>query len=153
MKLDKKDKDILRILQQNGRMKAKEIAKRINSPITTVVSKIKRMEKNGIIKGYTAIVDNKAVGMPVIAYVLISFNKSSNISQKELAKKLAEFKQVCEVSIIAGEWDILVKVKEENVESIGNFVVEKLRNLEGIEKTLTLIVLHNEKESLEVLIK
>lgn len=153
MKLDKKDKDILRILQQNGRMKAKEIAKRINSPITTVVSKIKRMEKNGIIKGYTAIVDNRAVGMPVIAYVLISFNKSSNISQKELAKKLAEFKQVCEVSIIAGEWDILVKVKEESVESIGNFVVEKLRNLEGIEKTLTLIVLHNEKESLEVLIK
>ncbi|MEM5874425.1 MAG: hypothetical protein QW641_00645 [Candidatus Aenigmatarchaeota archaeon] len=50
------------------------------------------MEKSGIIKGYTAIVDNKAVSIPIMAYVLISFSKSSKVSQKELAKKLAEFK-------------------------------------------------------------
>ncbi|MCS7123174.1 MAG: Lrp/AsnC family transcriptional regulator, partial [Candidatus Aenigmarchaeota archaeon] len=102
---------------------------------------------------YTAIIDSKKIGMHVMAYILVSFSRESDVSQKDLARKIASFPQVCEVSIITGEWDILVKVKEESVEAIGNFVVDKLRNLIGIEKTLTLVVLHNEKESLEVFIK
>jgi len=151
MKLDENDRKILMLIQENARMTAKEIARKINSPITTVFAKIKRMEKEGIIKGYTAILDSKKLGKPVTAFIFASFSKSENVSQKQLVKEIAKMPEVQEVHIITGDWDILIKVKEKDVESIGSFVVDNLRAFKGIDKTLTVLALESEKESTKIL--
>ncbi len=62
------------------------------------------------------------------------------MSQRTVAKKISAMKNVEEVHIIAGEWDLLVKVRGKTVEEIGDFVVEKLRNIEVVEKTMTIVV-------------
>ncbi|MHA1835102.1 MAG: Lrp/AsnC family transcriptional regulator, partial [Candidatus Baldrarchaeia archaeon] len=62
MKLDEKDIKILNLIQENCKLTAREIAKRINSPITTVFARIKRLEKRGIIKGYKAILNAEKLG-------------------------------------------------------------------------------------------
>jgi len=151
-KLDGKDIKILRILQENCKATTKQIAKEISSPITTVFAKIKRMEKLGIIKGYRAVLDAKKLGMGTTAFILASFSYGPHeakepLSQRKLAEQISRLPEVQEVHIITGDWDILVKVKEKDVDAIGRFVIDKLRMVEGIEKTLTCMVFHTEKES------
>jgi Transcriptional regulators len=154
-KLDKKDLKILSIIQKNCQLTSREIAKKIGSPITTVFSKIKRMEKIGIIKGYRAIVDPNKLGFSTTAFILASVsyaikNENGGLSQRDIANEIAKFPEVQEIHIITGDWDLMIKVKAENVDKMGKFVIDKLRLVKGIEKTLTCVVFETIKETTEV---
>jgi DNA-binding Lrp family transcriptional regulator len=152
-KLDEKDLAILALLQKNCRMTAREIARKINSPITTVFAKMRRMEQEKIIKGYKAILDSKKLNLGTTAFILASFsyrNGETPLSQRIIAEQIAKFPEVQGVHIISGDWDILIKIKEENVDAVGNFVVDKLRTVKGIEKTLTCMVFDTQKETTEL---
>ncbi|MGQ9530569.1 MAG: Lrp/AsnC family transcriptional regulator [Candidatus Bathycorpusculaceae bacterium] len=151
--LDEKDLAILMWLQKNCRMTAREIAKKIDSPITTVFAKIRRMEKQKIIREYKAIVDAKKLNFGATAFILASFsyrNGESPLSQRVIAAQIAKFPEVQEVHIISGDWDILIKVKERDIDAVGKFVVDKLRTVKGIEKTLTCMVFDTQKETTEI---
>lgn len=153
--LDEKDLAILYLLQKNCRMTAREIAKIIDSPITTVFAKIKRMEKQKIIKEYRAVLDSPKLEVGATAFVLASFsyrNGETFLSQREIAEQIAKFPEVQEVHIISGDWDILIKIKEKDVNSIGKFVIDKLRAVRGIEKTLTCMVFATQKETTEIVL-
>ena len=152
-KLDEKDIQILRLLQKNSKITIREISKLVKAAPTTVFAKIKRMEKNGIVKEYKAILDSTKLGKGTTVFVLASITyrmEGQKLSQREIAKKIAKFPEVQEVHIIAGDWDLLIKVKAESAEAIGNFVIDKLRLVDGIEKTLTCVVFTTEKETTEI---
>jgi len=152
-KLDEKDLAILTLLQKNCKITAKEIARKINSPITTVFAKIKKMEQLKIIKEYKAILDSKKLNLGTTAFILASFsyrNGETPLSQRAIAEQIAKFPEVQEVHIISGDWDILIKVKGKDVDSVGNFVIDKLRTVKGVEKTLTCMVFDTRKETTEI---
>ncbi len=154
-KLDKKDLRILDLLQKNCKLTTKQIAKEVNSPVTTVYAKIKRMEEQGFIKEYKAILNAKKLERGTTAFILAAFSykpprKEETPSQRELARKISRFPEVQEVHIITGNWDLLVKVKSKDVDAVGRFVIDKLRLVKGIEKTLTCMVFKSEKESMEI---
>jgi DNA-binding Lrp family transcriptional regulator len=152
-KLDEKDLAILTLLQKNCRMTAREIAQKIGSPITTVFAKMRRMEQQKIIKEYRAILDAKKLDCGATAFILASFsyrNGEKPLSQRAIAAQIAKFPEVQEVHIISGDWDILIKVREKDVDAVGNFVVDKLRTVKGIEKTLTCLVFDTQKETTEI---
>ena len=152
--LDKKDIEILRIVQRNSKITTREIARQLNIPVTTVFTRIKKLEQKGIIKEYRAILNEKKLGKGTTAFILASFSyRTQNkelLSQRELAREIAKFPEVQEVHIITGDWDLLIKVKAKNVEAIGKFVIDKLRLIKGIEKTLTCVVFETEKETTEI---
>jgi DNA-binding Lrp family transcriptional regulator len=148
--LDSGDVSILRIIQENCRLTSREISDRTGLPVTTVFAKIRRIEKAGLIKGYHAVLNAGQLGAGTTAFILASFSYKSgekSISQRKVAKELASFPEVQEVHIISGEWDIIIKVKAKDVDSIGKYVVDKLRLVKGIAKTLTCLVFESEKES------
>jgi DNA-binding Lrp family transcriptional regulator len=150
MSLDSGDVKILRIVQENCRLTARQISDRTGLPVTTVFAKIKRAERLGLVKGYTAILDATKLGASTTAFIFASFaykNEEKATSQRKVAKEIGDFPEVQEVHIISGEWDILIKVKVRDVDSVGKFVVDKLRLVSGIEKTLTCLVFESEKES------
>jgi DNA-binding Lrp family transcriptional regulator len=153
-KIDDKDLKILNLLQKNCKMTAKEIAQIIDSPVTTVFAKIKRMEEFGIIKDYNAVLDANKLDKGTTAFILasVSYKSKENAqqSQRKIAKEIAKFPEVQEVHIITGDWDMLIKVKEKEVAAIGKFVIDKLRLVEGIEKTLTCMVFATEKETTNI---
>lgn len=151
IKLDEKDIKILEVLQKNCKLPIKTIAFKLNLPITTVYAKIKRMEELKLIKSYKAILDYGKIGKGTLAFILISvaYRPSSEetlISQREIAKEISKFPEVQEVHIISGDWDLLVKARAENVDAIGKFVIDKLRTVKGIQKTLTCMVFDTIKE-------
>jgi DNA-binding Lrp family transcriptional regulator len=150
LNLDPKDIEVLRIIQENCRLTAREISDRTRLPVTTVFAKIKRLERMGMVRGYHAVLDAVKLNVGTTAFVFISFaykGEEKVLSQRKVAKEIAGFPDVQEVHIISGEWDILIKVKAKDVDSVGKFVVDKLRLVRGIEKTLTCFVFESAKES------
>jgi DNA-binding Lrp family transcriptional regulator len=155
MKLEERDLEILRLLQGDGKVSTREIAERLRCPLTTVYSRIKRLEELGVIKGYKAILDARKLGRPTTAFILASFAYRTpgiheTLDQREIARQIAKFPEVQEVHIITGDWDILIKVKARDVAEIGRFVVDKLRMVRGIERTLTCMVFDTAKETLDI---
>jgi DNA-binding Lrp family transcriptional regulator len=152
VKLDEKDQAILQLIEENSKLTANQIAKKINSPITTVFAKIKRMEELGVIKQYRAILSPEKLSLGTAAFILASVSYTARtdgtpVSQRGVAEEIARFPEVQEVHIITGDWDLLVKLRAENVDAIGKFVVDKLRLIKGLEKTLTCMVFETVKET------
>ncbi len=149
VKLDEKDLAILTLIQENSKLTANQIAKKINTPITTVFAKTKRMEEMGIIKQYRAILSPEKLNLGTAAFILaaVSYDDQTPISQRQVAEEIAHFPEVQEVHIITGDWDLLVKLRAENVDAVGKFVVDKLRLIKGLDKTLTCMVFETVKES------
>lgn len=156
IKLDEKDLAILDMIQKNSKLTARQIAHKINSPITTVFAKIKRMEEQKIIREYRAILAPDKLNASTTAFIFASVSyKKTNLestSQRIVAKKIAQFPEVQEVHIITGDWDLLIKLREQAVDSVGKFVVDKLRLVEGLEKTLTCMVFETIKETTQIVI-
>jgi Lrp/AsnC family leucine-responsive transcriptional regulator len=153
--LDEKDRDILRMLMEDAKAPVKDIAARIDAPITTVYSRIKRLEDAGVIRGYKTVVDAGKLGRPTTAFIFASFTYrppgvDKDLDQRETARRVARFPEVQEIHIITGDWDFLIKVKERDVSSVGRFVVDKLRTVQGISKTLTCMVFDSAKETTDV---
>lgn len=148
--LDEKDLRILEILQENSKVTMKELSRKIGSPITTTHSRVRKLEKEGYIRGYRAILDAKKLGIQTSAFILVSFTKNTGIDQRRLAREISLFPEVQEVHIITGDWDILLKVKVKDVEELGRFVVDKLRQIHGVEKTYTSVVLDTIKETTKI---
>jgi len=151
-KLDDKDFAILLLIQENSKLTANQIAKKTSTPITTVFAKIKRMEELGIIKQYRALLSPEKLRLATTAFILASVsygNKTDGqpLTQKDVAEEIAHLSEVQEVHIITGNWDLLIKVRAENVNTIGKFVVDKLRHINGLQKTLTCMVFETIKET------
>ena len=154
-KIDDKDIAILALLQENSKLTAKQIAKKVNSPITTVFAKIKRMEELGIIKEYRAILDPEKIGSTTAAFILASVSyrtkgDNSPVSQRVVAEEISKFQQVQEIHIITGDWDLLIKLRTLSVDAIGKFVVDKLRLINGLEKTLTCMIFETLKDTTKI---
>ncbi len=144
-KIDEKSRKILKLLQENGRESIRKISNQLNLKPTSVFNRIKKLEES-IINKYTILINKEALNYNVIAFVFISY-KSGKENQEQLAEQLSKYQEITDVSIITGEWDLLIKIVEKNVKSLGNFITKILRNKEGIEKTNTIIVLNEVKSN------
>ena len=144
--MDKKDEKILELLKENSKLTTQQISKKTLIPITTVHSRIKKLEKEGIIKKYTLELDNKKLGKNISAYIHIVVDykllKENKISQHELTKKIRQNEFVEEAAMVTGGTDIIIKVRVKNVDELDFFVTKYLRNINGIEKTQTMIILN-----------
>jgi DNA-binding Lrp family transcriptional regulator len=147
IRIDSKFRDILNLMQQNCRLSIREIAKKLSMIPSSVYNRIKKLEEDGFIKKYSAILSREKIGYNVLGVVLVSYKKGE-LSQKELAEKISKFSQVQDVFIVSGEWDLVLKVTEKDVNSLGEFVTEKLRKIPEVDKTETMIVLNDIKSSL-----
>ncbi|HUT17027.1 MAG TPA: Lrp/AsnC family transcriptional regulator [Acidobacteriota bacterium] len=155
VKLDEKDVAILALIQENSKLTARQIAQRINAPITTIFAKTKRMEELGIIREYRAVLAPEKLDSGTAAFILASVSYRAKaddvpVSQRAVAGEIAKFPEVQEVHIITGDWDLLIKLRAESVESIGKFVVDNLRLIKGLEKTLTCMVFETVKETTKI---
>jgi len=144
--LDEKDIRIIQELLADSSQSTTALAAKLRIPRTTVQERIKKLRTIGVLKRFTVKLDYTKLGKPVTAFILISVGMSSNIPQKMLAEEIAKLPDVIEVHIIAGEWDILVKVRSESMQTIGSLVVDRLRAMEGVARTVTCVSFQAVKE-------
>lgn len=134
---DEKDELILQKLRLDASQPVSEIASDLRMPRTTVQERIRKLVSNGTIRRFTVQTDYTKLGKPVTVFILVSFLAGTGVSQKEAAAKIAEIPDVCEVHVISGDWDIIAKARGESIQSIGDLVLDKIRNVKGVERTLT----------------
>ena len=135
--IDKKDEIILNELKKNARESTKTISSNIKIPRVTVHDRINKMMQKGIIKSFNVEIDYKKIGYSSEVFIFVSFLFNPEVSQRQLAQRIARIPGVYEVHIISGEYDLLLKVRGKSLEDIGKLVVDKLRKLQGVGKTLT----------------
>jgi len=146
--LNVKDLKIIELFRKEGKISTKKISKRLGIPQTTVHNRIKKMEKEGIIRGYKVDIDKKKAGNGIGSYIQITVNypsESDSIFQENIAKKISLLPEVEEVCIITGETDILVKFYVSDTDELNDFVTKKLRLIKNIDKTKTSIIMKQVK--------
>ena len=147
---DQKDMAILRLLQKNARMTVKEISDKIHLSTTPVHERIKRMEETGVIKQYATLVDPAKVkkGLMVICYV--SLKQHNKTAGAKFIKMIHELAEVVECYNISGEFDFMLKVMTENMETYYDFHVNKLSEAENIGHVQSVFVMGVIKQTHEL---
>ena len=144
IRIDEKDREIISELITNSRQTAGQLSKKIGLPPTTIHNRIKKIEKGGIILNYSANVNYKKIGRPILAYIGITINyniEGKKIRQKEVATQIKKLPGVNEVTVLTGGMDIIAKVIAADIEELNKIVTEELRNIDGVDKTQTMIAL------------
>jgi Lrp/AsnC family transcriptional regulator for asnA, asnC and gidA len=143
--LDDKDQLIINLLTENSRLTSNDIFKQTKIPQTTVYNRIKKLDSDGVIEKFTIKLNNRLIGKGLSAYIFctISYRTSTGekISQPKVARQIKSLTEVDEVVIVTGETDLIIKVSVSDVDELNSFVVKKLRDIEGVEKTITSVVL------------
>jgi Lrp/AsnC family transcriptional regulator for asnA, asnC and gidA len=143
--IDNKDLRILQILKENGDLTVRQIASRTLLPITTVHHRIKRMKEAGVIRRFTIDIDHRKLGKSISAYVLVKVDskylKGFRISQHELVHQLKKFDFVEKADIVTGTIDIILLIRVRDIEELDRIVIDKLRDVQGIESTDTMVIL------------
>ncbi len=135
--MDEKDSAILEELMKDARKTTKAIARELDIPRATAHDRIVKMEQKKIIKKYTAVPDYAQLGLGVTAFILVQFESEKGVSQRDTAEEIALLPGIFEVHMISGEYDMILKVRGSSMEEIGKLVIDRLRDVKGVSRTLT----------------
>ncbi|HLA96618.1 MAG TPA: Lrp/AsnC family transcriptional regulator [Pyrinomonadaceae bacterium] len=141
--IDDTDKDILNMIQQDGRISNAEIARQVNLAPSAVLERVRKLEDRKIIRGYTASLDPKEVGFGLTAFVSVRTNECGDGTDEMLAR----IPEVLEVHDVAGEDSYLLKVRAADPEDLAVLLREKLKSIPTVISTRTTVVLHTVKET------
>tara|TARA_B000000609_G_C23837448_1_gene171145 strand:+ start:47 stop:496 length:450 start_codon:yes stop_codon:yes gene_type:complete len=144
MTMDEKDKEILNILQVNGRMTASEISDRIDLSIPTVAERIRKLTEYGFLQEFRAIAGAKKVGYDVTAYILLDMSSASDYD--DVVKRSEKNSEVLECHSITGEGSHILKIRTKNTSSL-ELLLRDIQSWPGVRRTRTMIVMSTIKET------
>ncbi|WP_254768066.1 Lrp/AsnC family transcriptional regulator [Salinilacihabitans rarus] len=147
MDLDDTDRAILRILQENARTPFSEIARRIDMSSATVHDRVNRLEEAGVIEGYHARVDPKAVGLDISAIVGLRVEQGR---ETDTLEALAGIEGVQEVHLTTGEWDVMMRVYAEDADALRELMFDRIARMDGFARSQTMVVLGTTHDSEEL---
>ncbi len=130
--LDAIDRRLLAALQENGRLTATELAERCGLTTSPCLRRLRRLEEAGVIRGYTALVDQKKVGLPVSVFVSIKLDRQSEDAMKSFEDAVRHCPEVLECYLMTGPRDYLLRVVARDLDDYERFVKETLTRISGI---------------------
>lgn len=130
--LSPSDRRILRVLQGDGRMPNATLAEKVGLAASPCLRRLKALEEDGIIEGYRAVVNRKALGFEVEAFVFIKLEQSEPGWRTRLVDRLKGYEEVIACHALAGEVDLIVHVVAKDIEDFGEFTMNRLLTLPGV---------------------
>ncbi len=127
-RVDDTDKKILGLLLKDGRLPFSRIAKELGVSEATIHLRLRKLREMGVIKGFSVDLDPGLLGLPIVAFILV---RVSPARIREVAESIAVMKQVFEVHVVTGEYQLLVKARTPDPSSIAD-LVKKIGCLEGV---------------------
>ena len=150
MKLDKTDIEILRALQKDSSRTVKSLAAELDRSTTPVFERIKKLEREGYINGYSARLNPKKLGLKQIVFVEITLQGHTRSFLEKFVKQVNEFPEVVECHRVSGNFDYLLKLLVEDIEAYENFIITKLTLIPYLGNVQSLITLSTGKEISEI---
>ena len=145
--LDSTDLQILRALQENARLTTKELAARVNLSTTPVFERMKRLEKEGFIKKYVAVLDAEKLGRGFTVFCSVKLKQMTQSVAREFISVIRDIPQVAECYNISGEYDYLLKIQAPDMKYYNEFIINVLGNIDAIGSTLSSFVMNEIKNT------
>jgi len=146
--LDNLDKSMLRALQTDGRLSNVELARKISLSPPATHTRLKRLEKDGYIRHYTALVDREKAGYDLLCFIHIGLQMHQVMQVEKFREATRKMPEVLECHHITGEYDYLLKVVLKNRKDLERFVVDKITPIPGVARIHTSLVLAEVKSTM-----
>ena len=143
--LDRIDKRILVELQRNGRISNVELSKLVGLSPTPCLERVRRMEKQGVIEGYQAVLNAEAVGASMLVFVEITLEKTAQDVFSEFSKAVEFFDEILECHLVSGSFDYLLKTRVKNMASYRKLLGDTLLKLPSVSASRTYVVMEEVK--------
>ena len=150
MNLDKIDKKILETLQADGRIKNSDLAKIINISPPPTAERVKKLEKNGYIKKYVALVDPIKVGITCFTFVEVTLVRHGKDAIERFMSSIVKLDEVMECHHITGGADFLLKIATRDIPTYEQFIIQTLTALPDVQHLKTLVVLSTLKQETKI---
>ncbi|MCA0133138.1 Lrp/AsnC family transcriptional regulator [Winogradskyella alexanderae] len=147
MILDKTDKKLLKLLQDDSKQTNKALSIELGLSVTAVFERIKKLDANGIIKKYVALVDKKRVNKGFVAFCHVKLIQHSQDFVVSFEREVAQLEEVLECYHISGDYDYLLKVLVEDMEAFREFMVKKLTRINHIGSTHSMFMINEVKHT------
>lgn len=130
--VDDKDRQIIAALQDNGRLSNQELSEKVNLSPSPCLRRLRILEDEGVIRGYTALVDEVAYGLPITAFVRIRIERHRQDVVKAFEQRIRDIDAIVDCYVMTGDADYLLRVLVESLQDYELFVRNRLHMIEGI---------------------
>ena len=143
--MDSVDRKLLKMLNEDARVSLRKMGREVGLSTSGVRRRIKRIERSGLIKKYSAVVDPRKFGLGVMAFVSID---ADSRGMRDLIRSLSRCHQVCELHRTTGGHGLIVKVRANDMESLNKFIDEHIQSFDSVKGVRTTVAMETIKESL-----
>lgn len=147
MQIDQFDRKILALLQHDGRLTNNDLAERVNLSPSQCSRRRQRLEEEGLIRGYRAVLDRERLGFPLVNVISVTLSTHNRDNARRFSELIARLPQVQEAHALTGEMDYVLKVVTPDLRSLADFVNAVLLPHESVQHVKTAIVLETLKET------
>lgn len=148
--LDERDRAILRLLQQDGRLTNLDLAARINLSPSACLRRVKLLEERGLISRYVMLIDEKAAGLPGTAFVLVTLDQQGRTALDAFEAAIHDHPEVTECCLLAGAADYMVRVAYADAADFERIHTEILTQLPGVVRVQSTLALRTVKKTTEL---
>lgn len=145
--LSRQEIELLRLLQKNSKFDISDLTSQLNMSRTSVYDRIKKLENEGYIKEYVAIIDQRKVGLKFTVIVNVSLNSQRIEYVDEFLEKITDLEEVTEAYVTGGVFDVVLKVITQDPDAFNNFVTQKLSAIQHISKIQSSFVMRYIKQT------
>ncbi len=146
--LDKIDRNIIRLLQQNARMPHTELARKVGLSTTPCKERVKRLERDGVIQRYQAVLNPAALDRGLVVFVQIRLNRTSQDIFEEFTARAVDLPEIQECYLVSGNFDYLLKARVADMNAYRTLLGETLLTLPGVLESTSYVVMEQVSESL-----
>lgn len=145
--LDRIDRRILKILQEDGRAPVSEIARQVHLSVTPCLTRVRRLEATGFIRGYFADLDPDRLGLALQAFVTVHLDRTTPDVFERFSQAMHRFDEVIECQMVGGGFDYLVKVRVRDMRAFRKFLGQCMTAESGVQQTHTYFVMEEIKST------
>lgn len=131
-KLDAFDREIVRLLSEDGRMSNLDLSARVGLSPTPVLRRVRRLEESGVITGYAALIDEAALGFEVSVFVSVTLDKQVDEALATFEEAVSAFPEVVDCWLMTGNRDYLMRIATESLKEFEEFLVGRLTRVPGV---------------------
>lgn len=146
--LDRIDRRILEVLQEEGRISNVALARKVNLTPTPCLERVRRLERDGYIRGYSARLDPELVGAGLLVYAEITLTHTARDVFREFRREALKLPQILDCHLVSGNFDYLIKARVRDMQEYREFLGDKLLSLPGVNGSRSYVVMEEVKETL-----
>ncbi len=150
--LDRIDRNILRELQNDGRMSNVALSRRVGLSPTPCLERVKRLERDGFIQGYAALINPGFLGSALLVFVEVTLDRTSSDIFDDFNQAVQKLDIIQECHLVSGDFDYLLKTRVADMSAYRELLGETLLRLPGVKETRTYVVMEEVKSIAKVLI-